>query len=83
MDTLYTSKAKDDLAHINWREREDVISMIKDATENPDLWTILPKMPDSGFRKLKAGEYSIVTELREQTLYIISIYKQNQLKLND
>jgi len=79
-EITYTSKAKNDLAHIHWHQRHKIISRLaKFYGKNPKR-NGFENITGSEYLKLKYENHVIVGSIQSQKLQIITVQKQLALK---
>lgn len=81
MTVIYTSKAKDDLARINWRVREKIITTLSDFSEIENARRYgLKQLHGSSLVKTKLEKYVIVSEAKGRELNVLSVIKEQKIK---
>lgn len=80
MEITYTTKAKDDLARINWRIREKIISKLSDFSETPPSKKRFKRIHGSDLVKTSYQKYVIVGETRGRELNVLSVLREQKIK---
>ncbi len=81
MRIIYTNKAKDDLARINWRIRTKIINSLGVITEpKPSRKLPLKKLYGSDLVKTTVEKHVIIGEKDGEKLNVLSVLKQQKLK---
>lgn len=82
MEIIYSSKAKDDLARVDWRIREKIINDLKALSHNKKtLKNSLKEVFESDFTKLELQDHVVITDLSKDSLTIVSVIKKKRLKV--
>ena len=79
MNITYTSKAKDDLARIDWRVREKIITRLSDFSELSRSKKLLKPIHGSDLVKTNYENYVIVGETKGKELNVLSVIKEQKL----
>ena len=81
MNIVYSNKAKDDLARIDWRIRTKIINELGTISE-PQFARKIPlkKLHGSDLVKSTLEKHVIVGEANGKLLNILSVYRQQKLK---
>jgi hypothetical protein len=81
MNIVYSNKAKDDLARIDWRIRTKIINELGAISElRYSRRTPLKKLHGSDLVKTTLEKHVIVGEANGKLLNILSVFRQQKLK---
>lgn len=78
---IYTSKAKDDLARINWKIRERIINVISHSARKNPFQIGFKQISDTNLLKLTYDEHIIIGRVEEKELSIITIQKKKEIRV--
>jgi mRNA-degrading endonuclease RelE of RelBE toxin-antitoxin system len=81
MEISYTSQAKEDLARIDWRIREDIIKFLGDIPNTGNRNKYFKPLQNSDLVKIDINEHVIVGKLKKKELVIVSVLKRKKIKL--
>lgn len=81
MNIVYSNKAKDDLARIDWRIRTKIINELGSISEAKYTQRLpLKKLHGSDLVKTTLEKHVIVGEANGKLLNILSVFRQQKLK---
>jgi len=81
MKIIYSNKAKDDLARIDWRIRTKIITTLGIITE-PEFRRKLPlkRLHGSDLVKTTLEKHVVIGEANGEMLNVLSVFRQQKLK---
>ncbi len=81
MKIIYSNKAKDDLARIDWRIRTKIITSLGIIAE-PEFRSKLPlkRLHGSDLVKTTLEKHVIIGEANDKMLNVLSVFRQQKLK---
>jgi hypothetical protein len=77
MTIIYTAKAKEDLARINWRTREDIINQIAKLERE----RIYEQIYNSDFQKIHLDSHVVIGKLNENNFSVITVVERKKIKV--
>ena len=81
MKIIYSNKAKDDLARIDWRTRSKIISTLGVVTQDKIRAKLpLKRLDGSNLVKTTLEKHVIIGESSDKALNVLSILRQQKLK---
>lgn len=81
MTVIYSNKAKDDLARIDWRIRSKIITTLGNYTD-PKIKHVIPlkRLHGSDLVKTTLEKHVVVGEADGDSLNVLSVFRQQKLK---
>ncbi|MCA9383945.1 hypothetical protein KC909_06310 [Candidatus Dojkabacteria bacterium] len=77
---IYSSQARNDLAHINWKIREKIVTFIGDLKQSRLNNKVQP-IQDSDLLKISIENHVVIGEMDKESLNIIKVVKRPKIKL--
>ena len=79
MNIVYNTKAKDDLARINWKVREYIISKLGELSDVNNAIAI-QNISNSNLCKINIDNHVVIAKLAEKDFNIITVLERKQIK---
>jgi len=81
MNLIYSSRAKDELAKIDWRLREDIITKLDYTMSSNDPIQFMTQLQNENLYKIEANKYVTVGRIVNDNFSIVSILPKQTIKL--
>jgi len=81
MNLIYSSRAKDELAKIDWRLREDIITKLDYTMSSNDPTQFMTQLQNENLYKIEANKYVTVGRIVNDNFSIVSILPKQTIKL--
>jgi len=81
MNLIYSSRAKNDLAKIDWRLREDIITKLDYTMSANDPSQFMTQLQNENLYKIEANKYVTVGRIINDSFSVVSILPKQTIKL--
>ncbi|HLD03599.1 MAG TPA: hypothetical protein VJC17_02390 [Candidatus Dojkabacteria bacterium] len=78
MNIIYTTKAKDDLTHIDWRIREKIIN---ELGRNGYRKNYAIRLPGGEYYRLDLENHIVIGQYKQDNFNVLTVLKKQKIKL--